>query len=256
MYLQKSKNQYTKFASPYAAIEEDEFSKRMAKFVLKEIQRYHLDKNAHVIDLACGIGTACIIFAKHGYCVTGVDASAEMLAEAQSRSDTLSIHVNWIQQDMRKLKINNSASLVTCMYDSLNFMLAESELLSVFKRVNKVLSKNGLFIFDMYTIRGLAKKWGTKYEIHTNTESYFVTSKTKWDYKTHTDIKTLYGFTRKKECWERWEEIHVLKAYPLLILKKLLKESGFSIKKLLDWNAEAKKSVNFRTNRVVFVTQK
>lgn len=255
-FPQISKNQYTKFATPYAEAGETAFSEKMAEFILNITQEYSFEKTGHIVDLACGVGAACMVFAKHGYSVTGIDLSKEMLDEAKRRISDEKLNITLAQQDMRKFNVNKQANLVTCMYDSLNFMLTETDLKNVFQRIKKTLINNGLFIFDMYTLKGLAEYWGTQCEIHTNTDDFFVTSQTNWDYETQTNVKVMYGFTRKNNIWKRWKEVHVSRAYPLNTICNFLEESGFNVLKMIDWEDPSKGSITKITRRVLMVVQK
>lgn len=58
---------------------------------------------ATFLDVPCGTGRLTIPLAQRGYACTGVDWSAEVLADAQSKADSLGLSINFEQRDMRDL---------------------------------------------------------------------------------------------------------------------------------------------------------
>lgn len=251
----RSQNQFTELAAPYAREGETAFSKAMTEFVLHFAEELHLQV-ATVLDLACGSGEACVLFAQKGLSVIGVDLSMHMIEEARQKARDAQAEIQWQCQDMREFCVRNPVDLVTCMYDSLNFMTSVDDLEKTFCRVREALRYDGVFIFDMYTPRGLAELWGTRCEIHTNSDSFFIVSETKWDYDTQTNSKTLHGFSLKEERWHRWKEVHTLKAYPLNEVTDLLSKTGFNLTKTIDWKGEHNEPPTQCTQRVVVIAIK
>lgn len=247
---------YTTFADAYLAGSERTFSEAMAAFALARVAGLRATPLARVADIACGIGAACIFFAKKGLEVHGTDQSEAMIRNARASAEREGLSIRFAVQDYREFAAEPPVDLVTCMYDSLNFMRTEAELTSVFRRVRTSLAAGGYFIFDMYTVRGLAETWGTKAEIHTVTDDHFVASQTVWSYETCSGVKVLYGFSRRGEGpWERWEERHTMSAYPVEKLRSLLEESGFRVHDALDWQSPDRSSATEDTHRVVFVAE-
>jgi SAM-dependent methyltransferase len=218
---------YTKFAQPYAATSEAYFSERMSELVLSLLPTYNSNPRS-MADLACGVGDACIFFKRQGFQVRGVDISSSMLDVAKLKAAKLGYAIDFAQQDMREFSCPTKVGLVTCMYDSLNFMPGPEERLAVFKKVFDSLDNKGLFIFDIYTIFGLSSAWGNQVEIHTNTPDHFVTTKTNWNPETYVGAKHFYGFSRNiAGVWERWEEEHTISAFPLDEMVHALRKAGF-----------------------------
>lgn len=103
-----------------------------------------------ILDLACGTGRMTHELARRGYDMIGVDGSADMLSVAYATkpegSGTL-----FLEQDMRSFELYGTVGAVTCCLDSLNYLLADGELLTCFKTVHNYLDPGGLFLFDMNT---------------------------------------------------------------------------------------------------------
>lgn len=245
---------YTEFADAYLAGGERRFSEEMAVFAIERAEKYLKSPLHRVADIACGVGAACAIFAQRGLDVTGADCSAEMIRNAEVHSNRGGRRIRFLVQDYREFRSDQPYDLVTCMYDSLNFMTSEAELQRAFQAVRRSLVEGGVFVFDMYTVRGLAEFWGTRAEIHTVAENHFVASQTSWSYETTSNTKVLYGFSRRADgLWQRWEERHSMSAYPLARLRALLSSSGFVVHEGVDWDQPQRAAVSESTHRVVFV---
>jgi SAM-dependent methyltransferase len=108
-----------------------------------------------VLDLACGTGAAALVFAQAGCQVVGVDRSAAMLEQARQKTSTVRGNLTLLQTDMRDLESvplpAHSFDLVTCFFDSLNYLLDDSDLQRVCAGVATVLKPGGFFIFDLNT---------------------------------------------------------------------------------------------------------
>ena len=53
---------------------------------------------------------------------------------------------------MRELELYGSVRAVVSICDSVNYLLEETDLLSLFYRVNEYLDPDGIFIFDLNTV--------------------------------------------------------------------------------------------------------
>lgn len=244
---------YAQLAEAYAASGEPAFSVRMAEFVLEWAGNLHPGMR-RVADLACGVGAACLFFAEAGLDVVGVDRSSEMIRIARRCAYSSGAAVTFHVQDYRHYRTDEPVDLVTCMYDSLNFMQTEDDVRSVFRAVHDSLGPGGVFVFDVYTPRGLAECWGTQVEIHTTTSDHFIVTQTTVDYEEQTHTKSLYGFSRT-ECghFARWEEHHEARAFPRSLLQGMLQDEGFQVREIMDWDDPRKGPATGTTRRAVFV---
>jgi SAM-dependent methyltransferase len=79
------------------------------------IDAMSLEPGASVLDVGCGTGRHSIELARRGYKVTGVDISPGMLKEAARRAEQTGVHVEWIQQDATKLKLDSCYDACICL---------------------------------------------------------------------------------------------------------------------------------------------
>jgi ubiquinone/menaquinone biosynthesis C-methylase UbiE len=112
-----------------------------------------------ILDLACGTGTLAVELAQFGHVVHGIDISVEMIEIARSSSTGLS-NISFNVQDMTRFRMDTKFDLVTCTFDSINYIRNLNQVRRMFSRIASVLEESGLFIFDSNT-----KKL---YESHSN----------------------------------------------------------------------------------------
>ena len=112
---------------------------------LEEIFFSQIRSDARVLDLCCGSGHVTQELVNRGYNVTGVDASAALIAIARRELPQVDLRV----QDARALRLEYCFDGVLSTFDSLNHILRLDELRRVFRQVHKALKPGGLFVFDM-----------------------------------------------------------------------------------------------------------
>lgn len=139
------------------------------------------------------------------------------------------------------------------MYDSLNFMTTSEDLRSAFGGARNALRLGGRYVFDLYTITGLAQVWGSVDAIHTVHPDHFVVSRTAWDPTRSMNTKTLWGFDRVDSGWQHWEEQHTMRAYRLDEVVDLLRSVEFEISAIHGWTGTSTTPVTDETPRIVVV---
>ena len=221
---------YDKYAPFYAA---NELYGNFARQMSVDILAYLRQKEFHpqrALDVACGCGTALAAFAKNGIEAVGVDASAAMLSEAIATTIGHEKPVPLYHQDMRRLDLVDEGpfDLITCMYDSVNYLLTERELGQMFARVDELLQPHGYFIFDIATIYGLAISFNAPLAVingnrHTEYhEATFHFSNMLW-------IKTVTCVAPTNADWTTFSEEHVEKAFSLPAVEAQLEKSGLEL---------------------------
>jgi len=104
-----------------------------------------IDKNAHVLDLACGKGRHSVYLNKLGHTVTGVDLSNESIVHAnQLSNDNLSFFVH----DMRERMDNKSFDYVFNLFTSIGYFEDESDNIKMLQSVDSYTNPNGVLVID------------------------------------------------------------------------------------------------------------
>ena len=106
---------------------------------------------SRVADLACGTGNMSFALHRLGYEVTGVDRSEAMLGVAREKA--VGTDVEFIQQDLRQLAGLGPFDAATCLYDSVNYLLAPADLDAALRGAKAMVQPGGLLVFDICTER-------------------------------------------------------------------------------------------------------
>ncbi len=102
------------------------------------------------LDVACGTASLSKRLRRDGWTTYGVDRSHAMIAASRKGP----VHVDTAVADMRALPFRGSFSLVTCLFDSLNFLLDEEDVFRAVAEMSDALSRNdGILYFDVITER-------------------------------------------------------------------------------------------------------
>jgi SAM-dependent methyltransferase len=202
---------YTKYAGSYDDLGQEQFAIYLLALVETVIQRHRLPVRT-IVDVPCGTAAASIVLARKGYRVTGVDGSAEMLRIARQKAEDAGVEVQLCQQDMTRLRLDLTADLILSLYDSVNYLLTIEDLEAAFQGVAAALNPDGLFIFDVNTVRCLETEWGNQVMEERSKLSTLIHL---YSYEPETRIGTLelVGVRLGPDGIERFREIHRERGY-------------------------------------------
>jgi SAM-dependent methyltransferase len=239
---------YQDYAEVYDASGQLAFSQRMIPYLDRLLERHPVTGRS-MVEIACGTGTVAIALAEAGWRVHAIDSSAAMLAKARERE----VDVFWAQQDMRELLLAERVSLATCLYDSMNYMLSDEDLLSTFRHVHDVLLPNGLFLFDMNTAWAMAALW--------NGETYFsdsddlsVVFESTYDARQQRTTVKVVCFQRAGDLFRKIVEQHTEQAYPPEHIATLLADVGLRVE--AQYECFTLREPTPTTFRIMFVTRR
>jgi SAM-dependent methyltransferase len=228
---------YERYASLYDSSGQIRFALLTAEY-LRELLKRHPVAGPHALDLACGTGTLAFLLAENGWHVIGIDSSATMLAQAQARlaDAKLAGSVQLIQYDMRRAADVVPAAachLVTCIYDSLNYLLTAADLAACFTAVAHALAPGGLFVGDMNTRHFLEHDWGTC-AIHEQ-PGYIQVERSYFDPEQALSTMLLTGFVgNDADGYTRFDETHCERAYSPTVIDTLLQQAGLPVEAQYD----------------------
>jgi SAM-dependent methyltransferase len=190
-----------------------------------------------VVDLGCGTGKLTEILADRGYDVMGIDLSEEMLGIALERRDSLRHRTLYLCQDMREFELYGTAGTFVSVGDSVNYLLADEDMLKLFKRVNTFLFPGGIFVFDFKTLHLYRDVIGDSTIAEDREDCSFIWENW-YDDESRINEYDLSLFIKEKGMGEddntfrKYQEIHRQRGYTLEEMKRFAKEAG------LTWIAE------------------
>lgn len=227
---------YEGFAGVYDTFMDNIPYKCWSEYVISLLKKYGVEKGL-VLDMGCGTGNITEYLALSGYDMIGIDNSVEMLSLAMKKKQQYKEEdprntILYLLQDMRELELYGTVRAVVSICDSINYIMSEEDLLSVFRLVNNYLDTKGVFIFDLNTIYKY-KEILSNHTIAENREdcsfiwenSYYETEQIN-EYDLTIYIKAETEQQKENDLFTRYEETHFQKAYELDTIKYLLKEAG------------------------------
>jgi SAM-dependent methyltransferase len=204
-------------------------------------------------DLCCGTGTVAIAFAARGWRVYGVDGSAAMLAEAWRKATEMGFKVEFSQQDMREFVLPQPMDLVTCFYDSVNYLLTVDDLLCCFQRVATALVPGGWFVFDMNTPAAFATNWNnTTFVI--DQADFSIIMRNTYDAQTSLAKCMVTMFQRQGELYAKSVEEHIERAYATSEVADTLAQAGLEL--TARYKCFTFEEPTEETRRIMYVAQK
>ena len=247
---------YDQFASIYQRGPYLHFSGSLAESILPEyLEELGLSPKKW-LDIACGEGSLAVTMAERGCRMTGIDRSPQMIDLAKGRAATAGVKVDFRVEDMRSLPFEGEFDLVTCFFDSLNYMLTVRDLQDAFKGAFRALRPGGFYIFDMNTIYGLAVDWMRQQTyIQNETDDFLELHQQDFDYENQVASMHITVFRKEGEHWTRFDETHRERGYPIADIQFLLNKAGFEITGM--YGSLSKRSpVQTTSSRVWFTARK
>jgi ubiquinone/menaquinone biosynthesis C-methylase UbiE len=158
IYEEKTVEAYTGFAKVYDKFMDNIDYVGWCSYLVELLQENNIN-NDTIAELGCGTGNVTEILAEKGYNVIGIDCSQEMLEIAAEKLygsvDLLEKQgqIIYVCQDMRELELPDKVSAVVSLCDSMNYITEYEDLVRVLKNVKKYLKPDGVFIFDLKTVK-------------------------------------------------------------------------------------------------------
>jgi SAM-dependent methyltransferase len=198
-------------------------------------------------DVACGTGLFVRYLCARGVPeVYGVDRSAAMLRVASKKSR----HTNadFLHQEFATLRLPRPVDLITCNFDSLNYLLDTAELLHAFRRFGDNLKPSGQLIFDMITDRPLWPHERPYVERVTGSGFTFrrIMRRERYSPIQRSSIAIALGDRTHRE-------MHVQRGYPAATVIALLDRSGLELLGAHDFQTLG--AVRPQTSRVVYIAR-
>lgn len=235
---------YIKFAQTYDKLMDKTLYDDWAMFV-----KQYVPANANVLELACGSGDlASRLESVYNYIAT--DISSDMLVLANEKLQKTQL----LELDMREFSNSLKQDAVLCFADSLCYLKDSEEVLQTFQNVYRTLNVGGIFLFDVHSIYQMEHGYRDFQYHYVDDETLFI-----WDAfegeEEYSVIHDISCTTRLENgLYERYDETHFERTYPLEDYAKMLKNVGFS--SVQTFANFGKSKIQTNTTRWFFVVYK
>lgn len=212
---------YSSLAEIYDTLLGDHFFPQIRRAFDWLVRQYGI-RFASVADVACGTGTFVRYLRERGVpIIYGVDRSPEMLCVAIRKNQGNG--ARFLLQDFASLELPEPVDLITCHFDSLNYLLTTDELLRTFRRFYVNLKPGGHLIFDMITDRAPWQGPRPRIERVTGT-GVTVVRVTRRDLRRCIQTAVV-SISRNGHTGQ---ELHVQRGYPVAVVIGLLAQARFA----------------------------
>ncbi len=223
---------YQKFAGVYDQMGEDNFSVKMFHYSQRILKRLRYRPKT-VLDLACGTGTAAVLWAQNNVRTYAIDGSTDMITMAKAKARENGVSVTFSKQPLTDFTLTNKVDLVTSFFDSLNYLQTVAELVTCFEQVRESLYPGGYFIFDVNTPEAMKVLWGGEIYADETEDLAWIWKNNYYPKAKLAEVHATF-FVRQGESWERFDEIHTERGYTQTEIRKALKKAGFKVVNLYD----------------------
>ena len=177
-----------------------------------------------LLDMACGTGSSFMPFLRTGYRVTACDISPAMVERAAAKAPA----TRTLVADIRGLGRLGQFDLVTCLDDSLNYLLDRRELGAAFAGMARNLAPGGICAFDLNTLAA--------YRATFTSEAAFEAADVRFVWRGHGSPVARPGLVAsatldaiplgRSSSANRVTTSHTQRHHPLGVVVELLRQSG------------------------------
>lgn len=238
---------YAGLAQVYDALLGERFFARARGNFERLRRRFGLQPRS-AADVACGTGSFVRYLGRLGLRrLYGVDRSADMLRIAITKNRGNG--ARFLLQDFHRLRLPLAVDLITCNFDSLNYLLDAGDLLRALRRFHANLAPGGTLIFDMITRQ---QPWGGGRPL---VERRVWPGGGFWR-RMRMDPRTglQESLVRVRLGGRTYRERHVQRAYPWPLVRLCLRRAGFALLAAEDFYTHGE--INRRTRRVLVAARK
>lgn len=243
---------YGSFAQVYDLFMDNVPYEEWRDYIVNELKKRHIEDGL-ILDLGCGTGRMTRLLADEGYDMIGVDMSEDMLMIARDASAEREDHTLYLLQDMREFELYGTVRAVVSVCDSMNYIMEEEDLLTVFSLVNNYLDPGGVFLFDLNTIYKYEKLLAENTICENREEGSFI-----WEnYYDREERVNEYDLTlfikEENNLYRKYEETHYQRAYQIETIQALLQQAGLEFIGVYD--VETGSGVRADSEKVYFIAR-
>ncbi|PGS48976.1 class I SAM-dependent methyltransferase [Bacillus sp. AFS041924] len=244
---------YNRFAYLYDQLMNDVPYERWVQFLNDKFQKYEMHQPS-ILDIGCGTGTFPILLSKMNYSVSGVDLSEEMLSVAMAKAEQEKVNIPFFQQNMVELEGFDQLDCITIFCDSLNYLETVDQVKQTFNNVYESLKDNGLFLFDVHSPYKIEEIFGEETFFIDDAELSLVWSCTQGEEPLSVEHDLVFFMKDEdSDLYERFEEYHNQRTFPIDTYKSLLNDAGFEVKEII---ADFDETVDETSERIFFIAMK
>ncbi|RPH98480.1 MAG: class I SAM-dependent methyltransferase [Lysobacterales bacterium] len=159
------KSTWETFFDAHAPLYEDNvFTKNTAREVPFLLEELSLQPGGSVLDVGCGTGRHSIELARRGFAVTGLDLSAEMLAQAGAAAQAAGVNVNWMHADATRFSLPGLFDGAICLCEGAFGLLGQgddpiAQPLSILRNISRALKPHARAVLTVLNATAMIRRY-------------------------------------------------------------------------------------------------
>jgi 4-hydroxythreonine-4-phosphate dehydrogenase len=218
-------NTYSHFAKYYDNYMEHVDYDTWIKFILDKYKQFSSFPLETIFEMACGTANISVRLVEKGYKVYAGDNSEDMLKQAEKKQNKPLLFNSDFLEPLPKKNID----LILLIFDSINYISDTRDISKLFSNVYNALKYNGIFIFDISTIKNCQDNFDGFVNLEDSPQSYFIHESNLSDNKL---ISKLTFFEKYGYLYKRFDEIHTQNIYKIKTIVDLINKSELTLKGL------------------------
>lgn len=240
-----SVSSYNRFAEVYDVLMEDIPYEKYVEWVT---QHAPTSDYPTLLDIGCGTGTLSFMFQRCGYDVSGIDISESMLSIANQRMQEANLSIPFYQMSMDELDGFSNIDVIVIPIDSINYLQEEEQVKETLRKAYCSLRAGGQLFFDVHSIYKMDEIFLQSPFSYDDGEIFYLWYTEQGDAE-HSIVHDMTFFVHDQTSglFERFDEVHYQRSFPIETYENWLKEIGFSeIKITADWEEQSPKDTSER----------
>jgi len=231
-----------KYAELYDKFYKDKDYDGEVKMLEDIFKRYDCNPGDSILDIGCGTGNHSLRMAKRGYNVTGIDPSGVMLKMAMEKAIDENIKINLKKRGLPHLNLRMKYKGIECMFNVINHILDERDIINSFKNIYEHLDDKGVFVFDFRNAITSLKNYSPKRVLHIKERDadYFRVSNSSINPGTMVFDTQYECFVIKYGQCGRFHEEHKVRAFFKEEINDWLSKSKFKLKEMFPFGEPGK----------------
>lgn len=228
-------NPFGEYAQHYDLLYQDKDYPGEARFLARLLGRC-LGKPAQqtdVMDLACGTGRHAQELTRLGYRVEGSDLSADMVAIASARVQSLGLTIRFFNESFQTCdRIGRKYDAVIAMFSAIDYLNEYSDLVCTLKNIRGLLREGGVFIFDFWNGNAVLKSHSPVRvkRVSSGKDAVIRISNTSLDTVAQVaTIKFDFMLLRADRVIREFSEVHAVRYFFPQEMKDILAGNGFDV---------------------------
>ncbi|AMB99650.1 hypothetical protein AWM75_06500 [Aerococcus urinaehominis] len=222
---------YENFSQVYTSLFDTDLYLEWANFVDNQI-RAAFDKSTDqikLLDLACGNGSFLEQMLLKGYQqVAGLDLSADMIDLAKQKLNKYNLGLPLVVGDMASFSLSQPVDVITILCDSLCYLADWPNTKQCLASAYHSLQPGGLLIFDIHSQKKINLDFPGYSYIEEWDDLVFTWSSQQYvGPDTIEHVLNIFAKVTDQDYYQRFEEVHQERTYPIHQLEAYLNQLGF-----------------------------